>query len=81
MSRTLSHRDFPRVISQAKGTPASKSNADTTKPIMKEFEMAPRAVFNKVVWFKTFWIVGALIKTPMMGGIRIIAMKMMIAER
>jgi hypothetical protein len=48
---------------------------------MKEFEMAPRAVFNKVVWFKTFWIVGALIKTPMMGGIRIIAMKMMIAER
>jgi hypothetical protein len=48
---------------------------------MKEFEIAPKAVFIKVGWFMTFWIVPAFIKIPMMGGTRIIAKKMMIAER
>jgi hypothetical protein len=43
VSRTLNHLDFPRDISQANGTPAIKSRAETIKPIMKEFEIELRA--------------------------------------
>ena len=45
VSRTLSHLDLPRVISHAKGTPARKSKAATIKAIIKEFEIAFKAVF------------------------------------
>jgi len=81
VSRTLSHLDFPRVISQAKGTPARRSKAATIKPMLNEFEIAPNAVFIKAGWLVMFPIVGALINMPIMGGIRIIAKKTMIAER
>jgi hypothetical protein len=37
VSMALSHRDFPRAISQAIGIPATRSNAATIRAIMKEF--------------------------------------------
>ena len=45
VSRTVSHLDFPRAISHANGTPARRSKAATIKPILKELEIAPKAVF------------------------------------
>jgi hypothetical protein len=80
VSRMGSHRDFPRVISQAKGTPASKSKAATIKPIMNELEIAPEALFSNTGLSKRFCIVPAFVKIPIIGGIRIIAKKIMIAE-
>jgi len=68
-------------MSQASGTPASTSKAATVKPTMKEFRIEVSAVFIKAGWFMTFWIVGAFIRMPRIGGIRIIAKKMMTAER
>jgi hypothetical protein len=47
VSRTLNHLDFPRVISQANGTPAIKSKAETIKPIKNEFEIELRALLIK----------------------------------
>jgi len=81
VSRTLSHLDFPRVISHAKGTPARRSKAATIKPMLKELEIAPKAVLVKAGWFMTFWMLGIFIKIPIIGGIRINAKKIMIAER
>jgi hypothetical protein len=80
VSRTLSHLDLPRVISQASGIPASRSNPATTKPMMNEFLIAVHAVFIKVGCLMTFWTVGILIKMPRMGGIRINAKKTATAE-
>ena len=77
----LSQRDFPREISQANGTPANKSRAATIKPIINEFEIAPKAWFIKAGWLNTLCISGALIRIPIMGGTRIIAKKIMITER
>ena len=45
VSRTLSHLDLPRVINQAKGTPARRSKAATINAIMNEFWTADNAVF------------------------------------
>ena len=80
VSRTLSHLDLPRVISQASGIPASRSKAATTSPTMNEFLMAVHAVFIKAGWLMTFWTVGNLINIPRMGGIRINAKKIATAE-
>jgi len=80
VSKTLSHLDFPRVISQARGTPAIKSNEATINPMIKELEIEVSAVLTNAGWLIALWIVGALIKMPMMGGIRIIAKKTTIAE-
>ena len=77
----LSHLDFPRVISQASGIPAIRSKAATDKAIMKEFLIAVYAVFISAGWLMTFWIVGVLIRMPIMGGIKIIARKTATAER
>jgi hypothetical protein len=49
--------------------------------MVNEFEIAPNAVFIKAGWLVMLPIVGALIKMPIMGGIRIIAKKIIIAER
>jgi hypothetical protein len=68
-------------MSQASGTPASTSKAATVKPTMKEFRIEVNAVFIRAGWFMTFWMVGAFIRMPRIGGIRIIAKKMMTAER
>jgi hypothetical protein len=32
-------------------------------------------------WFRTFWIVPAFVKMPIIGGIKIIAKNMMMADR
>ena len=45
VSSTLIHLDLLRVISQARGTPATRSKAATIKPIIMEFEIAPKATF------------------------------------
>jgi hypothetical protein len=81
VSRTLSHLDFPRLISQARGTPAIRSKAATLKAIMKEFLMAVSAVFIRAGWLMTFWMVDVFVKMPIIGGIRIIARKTIIAKR
>ena len=43
VSRMLVHRDLLRVINQAKGTPAKRSNAATIRPITNEFPIATSA--------------------------------------
>ena len=75
------HRDLLRTISHAKGTPATKSKAATSKPIVKEFAMAPRAVFIKSGWLSTVPTEGVFMRIPIMGGIKITAKKITIAER
>jgi hypothetical protein len=70
-----------RVISQARGTPATISNEATIKPTMKEFLMAVSAVFTRAGWLMTFWIVGTFSRIPKIGGIRINAKKTIIAVR
>ena len=77
----LIHRDLLREMSQASGIPASKSKAATVKPTMKEFLIEVKAVFIKAGWLITFWMVGAFIRMPKMGGTRIITKKTMTAER
>jgi hypothetical protein len=57
------------------------SKAATIKPILNELEIAPKAVFIKAGWLVILPIVGAFIRMPSMGGIRIIAKKIIIAER
>jgi hypothetical protein len=81
VSSIVSHLDFPRVISQANGTPARRSKAATIKAILNELEIAPKAVFINAGWLVMLPIVGTFIKMPSMGGMRIIAKKMIIAER
>ncbi len=49
VSRTLSHLDLLRVISQASGMPASRSKAATIKPMMKEFLIAVRRCSSRLV--------------------------------
>ena len=49
--------------------------------MLKELEIAPKAVLVKAGWFMTFWMLGIFIKIPIIGGIRINAKKIMIAER
>ncbi len=80
VSRTLSHLDLPRVIIHANGIPATKSNAETTSAIIKEFNMAPSAKFISSGWSKMFWIEPTFVTIPIMGGIRIIAKKITTAE-
>jgi hypothetical protein len=61
--------------------PATRSNAETIRPIVNEFEIETMAVFIKSGWSKTFWIVPTFVIIPIIGGIRIIARKMIIAEK
>ena len=81
VSRMLSHFDLPREIIQANGNPAIRSSAATIKPIVKEFDIAFHAVFINWGCSKMLWIVPAFIRMPIMGGTRMTAKKMMIAER
>jgi hypothetical protein len=81
VSRMLIHLDLLRVINHAKGTPASRSKAATIKPIINEFAIAPRAVFTRSGWLRTLCTDGAFMRIPIIGGTRIIAKKMMMAER
>ena len=81
VSRTLSHLDLPRVINHAKGTPARRSKAATINAIINELEIAPRAEFTRTGWLRKLCIAGAFMRMPIMGGTRIIAKKIMIAER
>jgi hypothetical protein len=81
VSRTLSHLDLPRVINHAKGTPARRSKAATIKAMMKELETATNAKFVNAGSLRTFCTVPAFRRIPIIGGIRIIAKKRMIAER
>jgi len=81
VSKTLSHLDLPRVINHAKGTPARRSKAATINAIINELEIAPSAELTKTGWLRKLCIAGAFMIMPMMGGIRIMAKKMMIAER
>jgi len=81
VSRTLSHLDFPRLTSQARGTPAIRSKAATVKAIMKEFLMAVNAVFMRAGWLVTPLMVDVFVRMPIIGGIRIIARKTIIANR
>lgn len=81
VSRMFIHRDLLRVISHARGTPASRSKAATIRPMMIEFEIAPSAVFISAGLFMIAWTFPALISMPMMGGIKIMAKKTMMAER
>ena len=81
VSSRLIHLDLLRVISHASGIPAIRSRAETIKPIMNEFRMEVKAVFIKAGWLMTSWIMGAFIRMPRIGGIRIMARKTEIAER
>jgi superfamily II DNA/RNA helicase len=81
VSRTLNHLDLPRVINHAKGTPARRSKAATINAITKELEIEIHAEFTSLGWFRKLCIAGALITMPIMGGTRITAKKIMIAER
>lgn len=81
VSSTLSQRDLPLVISHARGTPAIRSRAATIRAMIKELEMATSAALTKVGWFRKACIEGALIIMPIMGGTKIIAKKMTMAER
>jgi hypothetical protein len=77
----FSHLDFPRVMSHANGTPATTSNKETSKAIMKEFVTAMRERFMSDGWLKTVCMVSNLVKIPMIGGSKIKARKIMIAAR
>jgi len=80
VSKTLSHLDLLRVMSQARGIPAIRSKAATIKPMMNEFLIAVHAVLINAGWLMTFWTVGILIRIPRMGGIRIKAKNTATAE-
>lgn len=81
VSRTLSHRDFPRVITHASGKPASRSRAETIRAIINELNIAPKARLTSSGWSRMFWMVLNFVKIPITGGIRIRAKNMMTAER
>ena len=48
---------------------------------MNELEMAPNAWFISAGWSTTFWSEPTFVKMPIMGGIKISAKKMMMADR
>ncbi len=81
VSSMLNHRDSPRVISHARGMPAARSRADTIRAIIKEFEIAPRDVLIMSGLSKMFGMVLTLMTIPKIGGMSMIAKKIMIAER
>jgi hypothetical protein len=81
VSRTVNHLDLPRAINQANGTPASKSSAETIKPMMKELAMAPKAASIRAGSLKMFWMLPVLVNMPIIGGTKIIPIKTAIAER
>ncbi len=71
VSRTLSHLDFPRVMSHAIGIPARTSSAETSSAIVKEFAIAVSARPMSTGWSRTCPIVSHFIAMPSMGGIKI----------
>jgi hypothetical protein len=81
VSNTLSHLDLPLVISQAIGMTAMRSRAETMRPIVKEFVIAPKAWFMSLGWARTVWIVLHFVKIPTIGGKSIIPRKIMTAKK
>ncbi len=81
VSRTLSHLDFPRVMSQAMGIPARRSNAETTSATTNEADIALKALPISSGWSRTVWMAPHLIAIPKTGGRRISTKKTTNAER
>src|SRR3990170_5653197 len=81
VSRTLSHLDFWRAMSQAIGIPATRSRAETNKAMAKELPIALSALLMRSGWTKTCCIAPHFITTPNIGGSRISTKKTMTAEK